>query len=50
MNLAAADGLTMSGWIFMLLSNAFVWILTVWCFKRVLTSDAPIDPGPAAKP
>ena len=50
MSLAAADGLTMGGWIFMLLSNAFVWILALWCFKKVLTTPNPTDPGPAGKP
>lgn len=34
--------MTIGGWIIMLLSLAFVWGLTGWCFYRVLTS-APED-------
>ncbi len=33
--------LTAGGWVFMIASVAFVWVLTFWCFKRVLT--APRD-------
>lgn len=29
--------LTVAGWIFMAGSNAFVVVLTAWCFTRVLT-------------
>jgi hypothetical protein len=47
---ATAADLTAGGWIFMLLSNAFVWALTLWCFKRVLAQPENVDPGPAAKP
>jgi hypothetical protein len=38
------------GWIFMLLSLAFVWGLALWCFGRVLRTPAHVEPGPAAKP
>lgn len=29
------------GWIFMLSSLAFVWGLTLWCFRRVLSAPEP---------
>lgn len=29
--------MTILGWIFMAVSLAFVWGLTIWCFKRVLS-------------
>jgi hypothetical protein len=29
--------MTPLGWIFMLVSNLFVWVLTFWCFRRVLS-------------
>ena len=45
-----AAELTVGGWAFMLLSLIFVWVLTLWCFRLVLTTPSPIDPGPAAKP
>jgi len=35
--------LTLTGWIFMLGSNAFVVILTAWCFIRVLGRPEPGD-------
>jgi hypothetical protein len=38
---------TLLGWIFMLSSVSFVWGLTLWCFKRVLT--APKEPAEAVK-
>ena len=28
--------LSATGWIFMISSLAFVWVLTLWCFRRVL--------------
>ena len=34
---AEAASLTAAGWAFMLASLAFVWVLTLWCFKRVLS-------------
>ena len=30
--------MTTGGWVTMLLSLAFVWGLTFWCFRRVLTA------------
>ncbi len=30
--------MTLGGWISMVVSLAFVWGLTFWCFKRVLVS------------
>jgi hypothetical protein len=48
---AKAAELTSGGLAFMVLSLVFVWVLTLWCFKRVLTTRGePTDPGPAAKP
>lgn len=47
---ATAEPLSVGGWAFMLLSLAFVWVMTLWCFKLVLTTPSPTDPGPAAKP
>ena len=44
------NALDAGGWTFMLVSLAFVWGLTLWCFARVLRTPGPIDPGPAAKP
>jgi hypothetical protein len=35
---AADHRLSAGGWTFMLLSAAFVWGLTLWCFRRVLTT------------
>ena len=33
------------GWIFLTTSLAFVWILTIWCFVKVLSvRDEPPDP------
>ena len=29
--------MTTSGWIFMLISNAFVWGLAGWCYCKVLS-------------
>lgn len=36
--------MTTGGWIFMLLSVGFVWSLTIWSFRRVLTLP-PEDEG-----
>lgn len=37
--------LTLTGWIFMLASTLSVTILTIWCFKEVLT-----EPGEPPEP
>lgn len=34
--------MTTLGWIFMSVSLTFVWVLCLWCFKRVLS--APSEP------
>ena len=34
--------MTLGGWVFMLLSLAFVWVLTIWCFWRVLTAPPEV--------
>lgn len=48
--------MTIGGWIFMVVSLAFVWGLAGWCYYRVLTAPAPPagqtsgqtgEPGPA---
>lgn len=39
--------MTTGGVVFMLTSLAFVWGLTIWCFKRVLA--APKEPPQPAK-
>ena len=37
--------MTPAGWIFLIGSLSFVWILTLWCFYRVLTvREEPPDP------
>jgi hypothetical protein len=33
--------MTALGWIFMLASLAFVWGLTLWCFRKVLSLPPP---------
>jgi hypothetical protein len=33
--------MTALGWIFMIVSVSFVWILTIWCFYRVLSAPQP---------
>ena len=33
--------MTTLGWIFMLSSLTFVWSLTLWCFRKVLTAPEP---------
>ncbi len=45
-----AEGLSTFGWAFMLLSNLFVWWLTLRCFKRVLQSPTVTPTGPAGTP
>ncbi len=45
-----AQGLSTGGWLFMTVSLLFVWVLTLWCFRLVLKSPSPSDPGPAARP
>ena len=47
---AKAAELNSGGTAFMVLSLVFVWGLTLYCFKRVLSAPEPIEPGPAAKP
>lgn len=39
--------MTIGGWITMIVSLSFVWGLTFWCFKRVLTGrgDEKAPPG-----
>jgi len=32
--------MTLAGLLFMVLSLAFVWGLTIWCFRKVLTAPA----------
>ncbi len=34
--------LSTTGWIFMLSSLAFVWVLTLWCFRRVLAGPKQV--------
>jgi hypothetical protein len=33
--------MTALGWIFLTVSVGFVWILTIWCFIKVLTTQGP---------
>ncbi len=42
--------MTPLGWIFLLVSLAFVWGLTIWCFYKVLTfeEEKPIQIPPAS--
>jgi hypothetical protein len=35
--------MTTLGWLFMLVSVGFVWILTGWCYFKVLTYDESGD-------
>lgn len=37
--------MTAGGWIFMLASVGTVWVLTFWCFHRVLTLPPNDDDG-----
>lgn len=37
--------MTIGGWIFLVLSLAFVWGLTIWCFSKVLRGS-DIEPPP----
>lgn len=46
----AARPLSPGGWCFMLLSLGFVWGLAICCYRRVLSSKSPVDPGPAGRP
>jgi hypothetical protein len=39
--------MTLGGWLFMVVSVAFVWGLTFWCFRRVLS--APAEPAKQVK-
>ena len=37
--------MTTLGWLFLVVSLAFVWILTLWCFYKVLSiREDPPDP------
>lgn len=37
--------MTPLGWLFLIVSLGFVWVLTLWCFYKVLSShDEPPDP------
>ncbi len=38
--------MTALGWVFMLVSNTFVWGLTAWCFYKVLTVPKEITEPP----
>lgn len=38
--------MTITGWIFLLVSTAFVWGLTIWCFYKVLTVPEEIERPP----
>lgn len=38
--------MTPTGWIFLLVSTAFVWGLTSWCFYKVLTVPQAIEKPP----
>ena len=35
--------LSTTGWIFMLSSLTFVWVLTLWCFRRVLAGPKQVS-------
>ncbi len=38
--------MTFWGWVFLVLSTAFVWSLTGWCFYKVLSSPREIERPP----
>jgi hypothetical protein len=38
--------MTPQGWIFMIVSNLFVWGLTAWCFYKVMTVPVEIEKPP----
>jgi hypothetical protein len=38
--------MTTGGWIFLLLSTAFVWGLVGWCFYKVMTVPGHIEKPP----
>lgn len=39
--------MTIGGWVFMLVSVGFVWVLVAWCFSRVFAkhddAESPSD-------
>jgi hypothetical protein len=37
--------MTVGGWIFLILSQTFVWALMIWCFNKVLRGSN-IEPPP----
>ncbi len=37
--------MTTSGWVFMLVSNTFVWGLAAWCYCKVLTVNDETAPS-----
>jgi len=38
--------MTFWGWVFLVLSTAFVWSLTGWCFYKVLSAPREIERPP----
>lgn len=38
--------MTPLGWVFMIVSNIFVWGLVVWCFYKVMTVPHEIEKPP----
>lgn len=40
--------MTPGGWVFMIVSLAFVWGLTGWCFYKVLTVPETTEVPPAS--
>jgi hypothetical protein len=38
--------MTPLGWVFLIVSLAFVWGLVGWCFYKVLTVPREIEQGP----
>ena len=43
--------MTSGGWLFLLISLAFVWSITIWCFYKVLSLPAAHgDPSNRRKP
>ncbi len=38
--------MTPLGWMFLLGSLAFVWSLTIWCYKKALTAPREIEKPP----
>lgn len=39
--------MTMLGWMFLIASVSFVWVLTGWCFYKVLTLPPEVPPDEA---